>query len=161
MKRCQIAIYLKSGDQKHKRSVDDEILPALAERLKRFVSLLGSRFTIRKLARGGEFVPAQTARVLTATQYPTPPNFPLSTGDPDIAPPLVQLAQGIDGRDAQNLHRWQRKRYQLFWGRKCRAGQGRSRLCQVPARRRFEIQRNRKIVMAAELVSHRVENQFP
>ena len=102
--RCQIATNLKSGDQNNKTSVDDEILPALAERLCRFVSLLGSQFTIRKLARGGESVPAQTARVLPRTQYPTPPNFPSSTGDPDIAQPLVQLAQGIDDGDAQNLH---------------------------------------------------------
>jgi hypothetical protein len=96
---------LKSGEQKHKTSVDDEILPALAERLGRFVSLLGSQFTIRKLARGREPVPAQTARVLSGTQNQTPPNLASGTGDPHIAQPLVQLAQCIDGGDAQNLHR--------------------------------------------------------
>jgi len=42
----QIAINLKIGVQKHKTSVDDEILPALAERLGRFVSLPGSQFTM-------------------------------------------------------------------------------------------------------------------
>jgi hypothetical protein len=38
-------------------------------------------------------------------QIQTPPNHPSSTGDPDIAQPLVQLAQRTDGGDAQNLHR--------------------------------------------------------
>src|SRR6202050_821298 len=42
----RIATNLKSGDQNNKTSVDDEILPALAVRLGRFVSLLGSQFTI-------------------------------------------------------------------------------------------------------------------
>jgi len=55
----QIATNLKSGDQSNKTSVDDKILPALAECRGRFVSLPGSQFTIQKLARGGEFVPAQ------------------------------------------------------------------------------------------------------
>jgi hypothetical protein len=101
----QIAINLKSGGQKYKTSVDDEILPALAERLGRFVSLAGYQFTITKLVSGGESVPAQTARVLPGTPNQTPPNFPSSASDPDIAQPLVRLAQRIDGGDAQNLDR--------------------------------------------------------
>jgi len=47
-----------------------------------------------KLARGGESVPTQTARVLPGTQYPTSPNLASGAGDPDIAQPLVQSAQG-------------------------------------------------------------------
>ena len=42
----QLATNLKSRDQKHMTSVHAEILPALAERLGRFVALLDSQFTI-------------------------------------------------------------------------------------------------------------------
>jgi hypothetical protein len=42
----QIATNLKSRDQKHMTTVHAEILPALAERLGRFVALLDSQFTI-------------------------------------------------------------------------------------------------------------------
>jgi hypothetical protein len=100
----QIGTSLESRDRNNKTSIDDEILRALAERLGRFVSLPGSQFTIRQLTRVRESVPAETARVLSGTQNQTSPNFRFSTGDPDIAQPLVQIDAGIDGGDAPNLH---------------------------------------------------------
>jgi hypothetical protein len=42
-----------------------------------------------------------------------------------MAQPLVQLAQRTDCGDAQNLHCWHRKGFQLFWRSKCQSGRPR------------------------------------
>jgi|HubBroStandDraft_5_1064220.scaffolds.fasta_scaffold2671353_1 hypothetical protein len=43
-------------------------------------------------------------RVLPGTQNQTPANLQFGTGYPRITQPMVQLAQGVDGGDAQNFH---------------------------------------------------------
>jgi len=76
---------LKGGERKPRTSIHDRILFAVGKCLSRFTPPCSSRSSIRKLARGRESVPAQTARILPGTENQTPANLPVRTGDPQIA----------------------------------------------------------------------------
>ena len=76
-------------------------LNVLADLLR--LAVLGLRSN-SSLAAENLFLPKQLG-FYQERKIKTPPKFPFGTGDPDIAQPLVQLAQRIDGGDTQNLHR--------------------------------------------------------
>ncbi len=62
---------------------------------------------------------------LAAERNQASPDLPSDALDPAVAQPLVQLAQRINRRDAQNLHRLAPQGLPAFLGRKCQAGRPR------------------------------------